>query len=122
MNKTIYRQVSKYRKDKRIYLLEVMKVAYLHDYVYELTFNNRGVKHFNFEDYLSKVTEQQVFFPLKKDMEFFKQGRVNNGTLSWPEEIDIAPEYLYSKGKTVNAKKEIKKLFRKANGNFYWEN
>lgn len=115
MNKTIYGQLLKYRKNKRIYLLEVIKVSHLHDYAYELTFNNRVVKHFNFEDYLSKVTEQQVFFPLKEDMEFFKQGRVNNGTLSWPEEIDIAPEYLYSKGKTVNAKKEIKNLFRKAN-------
>lgn len=121
MNKNIYRQVLKYRKNKRIYLLEVVRTKYLYDFVYELTFNNRVVKTMDFKEYLSKVTKNQVFFPLRENIELFKQGRVYNGTLSWPEEIDIAPEYLYSRGKTVRAKKEIKNLFRKANGKFYWE-
>lgn len=120
MNKNVYRKVFKYRENKRIYLLEVLKTKYLHDYVYELTFNNRVVKHFDFSNYLSKVTEKQVLFPLKENIEFFRQGKVANGTLSWPEEIEIAPEYLYSFGKTISTKKEIRNLFRKASGHFYW--
>mgnify|MGYP003408671059 CR=1 FL=1 len=40
--------------------------------------------------------------------------------MTWNDELDIAPEYLYIHGKTVNGKKEIRNMFQKPNGSFYW--
>lgn len=62
MNRKLYRKTLEFRKHKRVHLLEIIKAKYLSDYVYELTFNNRVVKKFDFKDYLSKVTEKKLFF------------------------------------------------------------
>lgn len=120
MYRKLYRRTLGFRKHKRVHLLELIKVKYLSDYIYELTFNNRVVKKFDFKNYLSKVTEKQAFFPLKENLELFRNAKLENGVLTWNDELDIAPEYLYIHGKTVNGKKEIRNMFQKPNGNFYW--
>ena len=109
-----------YRKNKRYYLLQVAKAEYVYGHTYQLTFNNKVIKNFDFKDYLSEVNENQVLFPLKSDIELFKSAIVENGVLTWNDKIDIAPEYLYAHGKGVSGKREIKNIFQKPNGNFYW--
>lgn len=120
MNKKLYRRILEFRKHKRYHLLEITKAEYISDYIYHLTFNNKVVKSFDFKDYLAKVNEEQAFFPLKNDIELFRSATVENGALTWNDDIDIASEYLYVHGKGLRGKNEIKKIFQKPNGNYYW--
>lgn len=61
MYRKLYRRTLGFRKHRRIHLLEIIKLKYLSDYIYELTFNNRVVKKFDFKDYLSKITKTSFF-------------------------------------------------------------
>ena len=71
-------------------LLDVIAVQALPDYWLLLTFENNEQKRFDMKPYLNAT----VFQPLK-NTGFFKLARVDYGTVTWPNEIDIAPETLY---------------------------
>ena len=83
MCKKLQRITTKFRKNRRYHLLEVTKVKYVSEFIYQLTFNNKVVKSFDFKDYLDKTNERQAFFSLKNDMELFRNAIVENGTLTW---------------------------------------
>ena len=74
---------------------DVVAATYRGDYKIELQFDDgkRGI--IDFSTYL----EKGGVFTFFEDMEFFKSFTVNEetGTLIWPNEIDVAPESLYSK-------------------------
>ncbi len=73
---------------------DVVGAVYKGGYRIELEFDDgkRGVVDF------TKYVEKGGGFQRLKDMEFFRRFSVNEelGTLTWGDEIDIAPETLYA--------------------------
>lgn len=71
-------------------LLDVVNFAFLDHYRLLLTFENGEVKEF---DCTALMDEKP--FQVLKDIHYFKQAKIEYGTITWPNEIDIAPETLY---------------------------
>jgi len=71
----------------------VTSIAYKHDYVYHVAFNDGLEGDVDFAEY---VGSGPVFEPLK-DLEFFRQARIEGDTIAWPNGADIAPETLYER-------------------------
>jgi hypothetical protein len=73
-------------------LLDITYVTATENHQLALEFENGERRVFNMQPYLVK----RPFGPLK-DIAMFKLARVENGTVTWPGDIDIAPETLYDK-------------------------
>jgi hypothetical protein len=73
---------------------DLVSASYRGEYTIELQFDDGKSGTVDFSRYLDKGGVFDRF----KDIEFFKQFKVNEelGVLVWPEEIDIAPETLYA--------------------------
>jgi hypothetical protein len=71
----------------------VTSIAYKHDYIYHVAFNDGLEGDVDFAEY---VGSGPVFEPLK-DPEFFRQARIEGDTIAWPNGADIAPETLYER-------------------------
>jgi hypothetical protein len=73
---------------------DVVAAVYKGGYRIELEFDDgkRGVVNF------SKYLEKGGVFERFRDMEFFRRFSVNDelGTLTWGNEVDVAPETLYA--------------------------
>ena len=75
--------------------LHVTDVNYLEAYSIRVEFSDGVVKEVDLREDLYG----EVFEPLK-NVEFFKQVRVNSetNTIEWPNGADFAPEFLYETG------------------------
>ena len=73
---------------------DVISAAYKGEYQIELTFEDGAVGIVDFSKYMEKGGVFERF----RDMVFFRDFKVNEeiGVLTWKDEIDIAPETLYS--------------------------
>ena len=75
-------------------LHDIVSAKYIEEYKIELEFDDgkRGVVNF------SKYLEKGGIFEQFKDMKFFRNFSINEdlGTLTWDDEVDIAPETLYA--------------------------
>jgi hypothetical protein len=75
-------------------LHDVIEATYQGDYRVELQFDDgaRGVVDF------SRYVDRGGVFERFKDVEFFRSFRIDAeaGTISWGDEIEIAPETLYA--------------------------
>ncbi len=78
--------------------LHVTGVNYIKAHELRIEFSNGIVKEVD----LSGELHGEVFEPLK-DLEFFKQVKVNEetNTIEWPNRADFAPEFLYEIGKEI---------------------
>jgi len=72
-------------------LNELTSIEYRGDHVYHLVFDDGAEGDLDFSVYLAGGP---VFAPLK-DLAYFRQARIEGGTISWPNGADIAPETLY---------------------------
>jgi hypothetical protein len=72
---------------------DVTEVDYLGGYVYRVTFDDGTSGDVDFTEYLDAGP---VFAPLR-DVAFFRQARIEGGTIAWPNGADIAPETLHEK-------------------------
>lgn len=71
-------------------LLDVVSVQVGADYALFLEFENGEKRVFDMRPYLNKKPFIRI-----KDAPLFAQARVDYGTVTWPGNIDIAPETLY---------------------------
>jgi len=72
-------------------MIEVNQVETIADYGLLLTFNNGEKRSFDMRPYLQ--------YPVFKKLEnpgYFSLARIDYGTVTWPDDIDIAPETLYA--------------------------
>ncbi len=72
---------------------EVTSLEYRQGYVYCVVFSDGLQADVDLSEYVGKGP---VFEPLK-DPAFFRQARIEGGTIAWPSGADIAPETLYEK-------------------------
>jgi len=68
----------------------IIKVKPLEDYKLELTFDNNVVKIKDMKPHLN-----EGIFKRLKNKEIFDSVRINFGTISWDEDIDLCADYLY---------------------------
>jgi hypothetical protein len=74
-------------------LTDVTEIRYLGEYRYHIVFDDGTSGEVDFAEYLDKGP---VFAPLR-ELEFFRQARIDGGTISWPSGANIAPESLYER-------------------------
>jgi len=74
---------------------EAVEINYLHDYILEIKFKDGKKGKVDFSEYVKKGGVFRKF----SDINFFREVTINPefGFLTWPENIDVAPETLYAK-------------------------
>ncbi len=71
-------------------LVWITHAEYVNDFKVQVTFNDGVSGVIDFKNQLVG----KVFEPLK-NVEFFKQFKLDSWTLTWPNDADFAPEFLY---------------------------
>jgi hypothetical protein len=84
-------------------LNDVTAVEYRHDCTCRVAFDD-GLE--GDVDLTEFVGRGPVFEPLR-DPGFFRQARVEGGTIGWPNGADIAPEVLYERLERALAEREV---------------
>lgn len=71
----------------------VKKAKYLEDYKIILTFEDKKKKIVDFKKIL-KNFKGEIFIPLK-EIDYFKNFKLEIDTITWPNGADICPDVLY---------------------------
>ena len=70
---------------------EIVEIRYVGGLTYRIRFDDGAEGDVELSSYLNRGPVFQSF----RDPEFFRQARIEGGTLAWPGDVDIAPETLY---------------------------
>jgi hypothetical protein len=70
---------------------EVISVRHVRDYVLDIEFDDGTCGEADLACYLQRGP---IFAPLS-EVDYFKQVRIDGGTIAWPNGADIAPERVY---------------------------
>jgi len=71
------------------------EVKALSNYELEIEFSNGEIKIFSLMPYLNFGVFQEL-----KDLNYFNRVKIENGTVTWPNEQDICPDTLYLEGQS----------------------
>lgn len=71
----------------------IKEAKYIEDYKILLTFEDQRKKVVDFQQALDDF-DGPIFQPLK-DIEYFKKFKVQINTVTWPNEADVSPDFLY---------------------------
>lgn len=77
-------------------LIDVINVKPENDFLLFLEFENGEKKEFDCKKLFDKKP-----FEVLSNKEFFQKAKVQFGTVSWSDDIDIAPETLYFESKNI---------------------
>ncbi len=69
---------------------EIVDVCTLDDYKLKLTFNNGEIRVKDMKPHLDKG-----IFKILKDKSVFSKVKINFGTVSWDNDIDMCADFLY---------------------------
>lgn len=72
---------------------DIVEFILLEDYSIELFFKNGKSGNIDLKEFISPHT----IFEKLLDKSFFNKVYLNSGVLTWPDDIDIAPETIYYK-------------------------
>lgn len=75
-------------------ILTVTKAEYMNDYILLIHFSTGEKKSFDFSPLLDRGMCRKL-----KDMDYFKNFRIDPFSIDWNNEIGFAPEFLYENGK-----------------------
>ena len=67
------------------------------DFTLDVVFSDGAIKRFDAKPYLEKGIFRRL-----KNVEYFKNVHVAYGTVSWDDELDIAPETLYAESESIS--------------------
>ncbi len=71
-------------------LIWITEANYVEDFKVNLTFNDGVSATVDLQDHL----DGEIFVPLK-NVEFFKKFELDSWTLTWSNDCDFSPEFLY---------------------------
>ncbi len=75
-------------------MIKPIEVKYLYDYKLLITFSTGEEKVYD-----AKHLLKYKIFEKLKNKDFFSTAKINNGSIAWNDELDIAPEELYTSGR-----------------------
>jgi hypothetical protein len=86
----------------------IISIVYRKDYIYRVNFEGGATGDVDFTDYLELGP---VFAPLK-DISYFRQARLEGGTITWPNGADVAPETLEERVEFITEAEALKSQAR----------
>jgi Protein of unknown function (DUF2442) len=90
------------------YMLLCLEMQFIAPHQFRVRFSDALEGQFNALE-LTSNQNHSVFAPLKS-ADFASQAKLDHGTLCWPGEIDVAPEYIYFL--TFRNKPELQNTFK----------
>lgn len=74
-------------------MIHIIKAEYIEGYKIRIEFNDGRIGEVDLQETI--INDRRPIFNQLKDMSLFKNFKVKYDSLAWPNELDIAPEYLY---------------------------
>jgi hypothetical protein len=88
---------------------EITSVRVLHDHWLRLWFTDGAIIDV---DMWPIISWGEVFESIRADRSVFEQVHVDNGTVTWPGEVDLCPDVLYGNGEPASGTRFERRVVR----------